>query len=130
MGKNKAIRYGKESLLANEDLDPKKAKIRISIMLDGDLLAAVKTAATLGHKKYQTLINETLRDEFLPSRGKHQGALRLTRDQLQSTVGKMVTEAMGSLISHARDGKVMSKESATHREPVAYKSSGRIKRHA
>jgi hypothetical protein len=45
--------------------DRTKQKVRISIMLDGDLLDAIKAHAKEHDEKYQPLVNQTLRDIFL-----------------------------------------------------------------
>lgn len=62
MSKNK-IKYGKVDLLPPGEFDPKKAKVRISIVLEGDLLLAYKEAAKqTPHGEYQTLMKEKLRE--------------------------------------------------------------------
>ena len=59
---NKKLKYGKKDLLPHEPFDPKKAKIRISILIDGDVLEAYKATATRSGAKYQTLMNQKLRE--------------------------------------------------------------------
>lgn len=59
----KKVRFGKVDLLSVADPDPKNIKIRISIMIEGDLLEAYKEAAKLTrHGEYQTLMKEKLRE--------------------------------------------------------------------
>lgn len=41
------------------------AKIKVSMFLDGDLLKVLKEQAVNRNTKYQTLINQTLRDLFM-----------------------------------------------------------------
>ena len=41
------------------------AKIKVTLYLDGDILKAVKRKAKDENKKYQSLVNETLREVFL-----------------------------------------------------------------
>lgn len=41
------------------------AKIKVTLYLDGDILKAVKLKAKEENKKYQSLVNETLREVFL-----------------------------------------------------------------
>lgn len=64
MAKRNEVRYGKNDLLDN-DLVPQEAKLKVTIYLDGDLLLEVRRQAKRTGKKYQTLINESLRDLFL-----------------------------------------------------------------
>lgn len=71
-GKGKKTKLQKE-LLAGWEHNPAKAKIRISIWIDGDVLMAAKerakeTSAREGREMgYQTLMNRTLREEFCGS---------------------------------------------------------------
>ena len=63
MAKKKKVRFGKVDLLPTADADPKNIKVRISIMIEGDLLNAYKEAAKLtSHGEYQTLMKEKLRE--------------------------------------------------------------------
>ena len=59
---NKKLSYGKKNLLTDEKFDPSKAKVRISIMIDGDILEAFKKMASKAGGKYQSLMNQKLRD--------------------------------------------------------------------
>lgn len=57
-----------------------KAKIRISIMIDEDILLELKRLASLeGNKKYQTMINDILRGELF---GLSSDRTRLSKEQL------------------------------------------------
>ena len=67
MAKRNEVRYGKNDLVDN-DLSPQEAKLKVTIYLDGDLLLEVRRQAKRAGKKYQTLINESLRDVFLAQR--------------------------------------------------------------
>ncbi len=68
MAKSK-IRYGKKDLLSPGDLDPKNAKVRISLFVDGDVLMAFKDAAkNTSHGEYQTLMREKLREAMFGKR--------------------------------------------------------------
>lgn len=61
--KNK-ISYGDVEI--DEDiLNPKNQKIRITAMVDGDILAALKARAKENGGKYQTILNQVLRDAIL-----------------------------------------------------------------
>ncbi len=67
MARKKKTKFGKVDLLPQEAFDPKKAKVRISIMIEGDLLEAYKEAAKLtSHGEYQTLMKEKLREGLHP----------------------------------------------------------------
>lgn len=62
MAKNK-VKYGKKDSLSVGEFDPKKSKVKISLLLDGDLLEAYKIAAiSTSHGEYQTLMKEKLRE--------------------------------------------------------------------
>ena len=63
MAKKKKIKFGKVDRLPEADDDSKNIKVRISIIIDGDLLEAYKEAARLTpHGEYQTLMKEKLRE--------------------------------------------------------------------
>ena len=59
---SKFLKYGKKDILPSVKFSPSHAKIRISIMIDGDVLQAFKEKAETERIKYQTLINQNLRD--------------------------------------------------------------------
>jgi hypothetical protein len=76
MARKKKIRFGSADLLPGADADPKNIKVRISIMIEGDLLEAYKKAAKhTPHGEYQTLMKEKLRE------GLHLGEVRQFSDQ-------------------------------------------------
>lgn len=58
---NDKIEYG-EVEIPHEEFEPKNCKVRITIMIDGDLLDTYKTEANKLHTKYQTLMNQKLRE--------------------------------------------------------------------
>ncbi|MGZ3697087.1 MAG: hypothetical protein ACXWP5_03250 [Bdellovibrionota bacterium] len=63
MAKKKKVKFGKVDLLPKGNADPKNVKIRISILIEGDLLEAYKEAAKrTSHGEYQTLMKEKLRE--------------------------------------------------------------------
>jgi len=75
MAKKKKIKFGTADLLPGITADPKSIKVRISIMIEGDLLDAYKKAAKhTAHGEYQTLMKEKLRE------GLHLGAVRQFSD--------------------------------------------------
>ncbi len=55
------INYGKKNLRIQEDFEPKNAKERISIWVDEQLVDAFRERARVENSKYQTLMNEALR---------------------------------------------------------------------
>ena len=68
MAKNK-VKYGNRDVLPLGPFDPKKSKVKISLLVDGDVLDAYKDAAkSTIHGEYQTLMKEKLRDAVF---GKH-----------------------------------------------------------
>ncbi|MDD9952494.1 MAG: BrnA antitoxin family protein [Zetaproteobacteria bacterium] len=56
------VEYGKHDI---GDLDMKKAKAKVTIYLDGDVLEAVQSEAERTGTKYQPLLNQALRERFL-----------------------------------------------------------------
>ena len=56
------IKYGKKDLITKEDLDPKNAKERLSIWVDEAIVDAFRKRANDENTKYQTLMNEALRE--------------------------------------------------------------------
>lgn len=65
MKKNK-FNYGTEDLLP-ETIDRKDVSIRISIIMEGDLLDAVKTKAGIAGKPYQSFMKDVLREAVMNS---------------------------------------------------------------
>lgn len=61
------IKYGKRDLLNETDLDPKNHKVRITSFIDGDILAELKARAEQQGTKYQTLLNQLLRQALKDS---------------------------------------------------------------
>lgn len=55
------VKTGKVEIPA-EDFEPKNYKVRITIMVDGDILDSYKKMAEEQHTKYQTLMNQKLRE--------------------------------------------------------------------
>ncbi len=63
MTRKKKIKFGKTDLLPEAGCSSKNIKIRISIVIEGDLLDAYKEAAKFTpHGEYQTLMKEKLRE--------------------------------------------------------------------
>jgi uncharacterized protein (DUF4415 family) len=60
--KNKNIQYGKKDLLPKDAFAPKNVKMRISIMLDLDVIDEFKARGAKQREGYQTLINKALRE--------------------------------------------------------------------
>ena len=61
------IKFGKKDLLNESDLDPKNHKVRITSFIDGDVLAELKARAEQQGTKYQTLLNQLLRQALKDS---------------------------------------------------------------
>src|SRR3989338_8354606 len=65
---DKKIKYGKKDLLGSDIFNPKTAKERITIWLDEEVLDILRERAKEEGTKYQTLINQALRQSaFKPS---------------------------------------------------------------
>ncbi len=64
MAKKKKFKYGKVDLLPGK-IQPKDVNIRISIVMEGDLLDAIKARAAETGTPYQTLMKEKLREYFI-----------------------------------------------------------------
>jgi uncharacterized protein (DUF4415 family) len=56
------IKYGKKDIVSEEDLDPKNAKERLSIWIDESIVDAFRERAKSENTKYQTLMNQALRE--------------------------------------------------------------------
>lgn len=63
MTKNKKIKYGKKDLVGGS-VEPHEITVRISIMMEGDLLDAVKAAAEKDFMPYQTKLKQLLRRQL------------------------------------------------------------------
>lgn len=61
--KSKAVKYGKVELDPDE-FDPKHCKVRVTMMVDEDVVNACRAEAAKRHIGYQTLINQKLRELF------------------------------------------------------------------
>jgi uncharacterized protein (DUF4415 family) len=65
------IKLAKKSIIASDEFDSKYAKERISIWIDEDVLDEFRKLAKDNNKKYQTLINEVLRNYALTPKNKN-----------------------------------------------------------
>ena len=65
--KTAKIKYGKKDLLIEDDLDPKNHKVRITSFIDGDILVELKARAEQQGTRYQTLLNQLLRQALKDS---------------------------------------------------------------
>ena len=61
--KNKAVKYGKVELDADE-FDQRHCKVRVTMMIDEDIVEAFRGEAVKKHIGYQTLINQKLRESI------------------------------------------------------------------
>ena len=64
--KNNTMQYAENDTI-DGDLTPQETKVKVTIYLDGDLLLEIRRCARKHGKKYQTYINEALREQFLRS---------------------------------------------------------------
>ncbi|MGZ3787956.1 MAG: BrnA antitoxin family protein [Bacteriovorax sp.] len=65
------IKLSKKSVIAPDEFEPKYAKERISIWIDEDVLDEFKKIARNNNKKYQSLINEVLRNYAFSQKAKN-----------------------------------------------------------
>lgn len=65
------IKLSKKSIIAPDEFEAKYAKERISIWIDEDVLDEFRKIAKDNNKKYQTLINEVLRNYALAPKNKN-----------------------------------------------------------
>lgn len=63
--KNNKIIYSKEDKLSKDEFEKKNTKVRITTFIDIDVLEQLKEEAATTGKKYQTLLNEKLREIVL-----------------------------------------------------------------
>ena len=66
--KKSELKYGEKELVVG-DLNPSRAKVKVTIYLDGDVLLEARRQAEQKGKRYQTLINESLRAQILGEHG-------------------------------------------------------------
>jgi uncharacterized protein (DUF4415 family) len=86
MAKKKTFKTGNVDIPKNE-FDPKKSKVRISLLIEGDVLEAYKKAAKgTQHGEYQTLMKEKLREAILGKR---------IDPALRDTIREVVREELG-----------------------------------
>lgn len=89
MAKSK-IKFGKKDVLPLGEFDPKKSKVKISLLLEGDLLEAYREAAkNTSHGEYQTLMKEKLREAMF---GKHVDPV--LRDTIREVVREEIKKAV------------------------------------
>jgi hypothetical protein len=63
------VKIGHKDVLPPGEFDPKKSKVKISLLLEGDLLEAYREAAKhTPHGEYQTLMKEKLREAIFGKR--------------------------------------------------------------
>ena len=61
------VKYSTKSRLSDDVLDPANHKVRITTYIDGDVLDALKDRAANEGSKYQTLLNDLLREVVFKS---------------------------------------------------------------
>jgi hypothetical protein len=83
MAKQVKMKYGKKNLLPAK-IEPKDENVRISIVMEGDLLDAIKVAAARAGMPYQTFMKDKLRETLLGESG--------NLDELQPTFNELVRQ--------------------------------------
>ena len=56
------LRFSEKDRLSDDEFAPKNVKVRITTFIDKDVLDMLKKEAAISGKKYQTLLNEKLRE--------------------------------------------------------------------
>jgi predicted DNA binding CopG/RHH family protein len=71
--------------LDEDEFNPKYVKVLISTRLDGEVLEAVKVVAKQRGVPYQTLINQTLRDQFIGNAAEEK-IRTIIRDEMKKAI--------------------------------------------
>jgi uncharacterized protein (DUF4415 family) len=80
------IKLAKKNILAPDEFDTKYAKEKISIWIDEDVLDEFRKSAKENNKKYQSLINEVLRNYAFAPKNKN---LSKILDKLESAAKEL-----------------------------------------
>jgi predicted DNA binding CopG/RHH family protein len=78
------INYSKKNMLDPDEFDTKYIKVLISTRLDEEVLKAIKKVALKQGIGYQTLINQTLKEQFIGNE-QEEKIRRIVRDELKKT---------------------------------------------
>ena len=62
---NNKIVYSRKDKLSEDEFEKKNTKVRITTFIDVDIVEKLKEEAAVSGKKYQTLLNEKLREIVL-----------------------------------------------------------------
>jgi len=62
---NNKIVYSRKDKLSEDEFEKKNTKVRITTFIDVDIVEKLKEEAAVSGKKYQTLLNEKLREMVL-----------------------------------------------------------------
>jgi predicted DNA binding CopG/RHH family protein len=104
-----------EIKVSAEEFEPKNLKIRITTMLDGDVLEACKMQADKEHVGYQTLINKILRERLLGAVGIEQRIMTLEAAFAALNRAAIGTTRVRETVRHSRSGRVRSSSVASKR---------------
>ncbi len=86
--KTAKMKYGKKDLLDESYLDPRNHKVRITSFIDGDLLAELKSRAEQQGTKYQTLMNQLLRQALKDSESLAERLKKLEKAVFKKTLDR------------------------------------------
>ena len=108
MMKNKKIKDGTKDLVGGS-IDPREESVRISLVMEGDLLDAIKRrAAEISNDSgfevgYQTLMKELLREKLSLKPGASEGSRSLEKrlERLEKVVGLAMRDRKVSMGSRA-----------------------------
>lgn len=97
----------KDTLITADDLLPHKAKVRVTTMIDGDVLLALRSEAEGKNMAYQTLLNQILRDHCFAPKINPVDARTFTKmmEDLQESMRDLIHRELGKTVGHGRAKK-------------------------
>lgn len=124
------MEFAPESNFEPKNIDPKNAKVRITMWVDGDVILAARAEAKAAKKKYQTLLNERLREAFVSQiNGKPTRHLGISSFNGYSSVSiKAINELIDQKISKALSDGSSKKKDSRVRGPVFMRKKSSMKR--
>ncbi len=82
----KDLKFGDKAFESPQSWEKKEVKIRITTFLDEDLLEKIKTEAKKQNKKYQSYLNERLRELFMDEESLESRLKRVEKIVLEKSV--------------------------------------------
>ena len=130
------MEFAPESKFEPKNIDPQATKVRITMWVDGDVILAARAEAKGVNKKYQTLLNERLRDAFI-SQGQNKpnknvglsnyiGYSTASMDRIEALIDQKLSKELKRFLS-GRPPKEQKKDSKA-RGPVMMRKKSLMKR--